>query len=296
MPTSQTKVLAAALAASVVASGCITSSNFLQPDGPRYAGSGADTPPERELAGEVQIGSFNVKYGEEVEGALELIRTDPGLRDSDILLLQEMDSDGSARIAEALGMHWVYYPASLREGREFGNAVLSRWPILEDEKLLLPHEAVFGDTRRIATVATIEVAEVPVRVYSVHLTTPVNLSGERREEQWRTVLADASDHEHVIIGGDLNSHSLPEIAEDDGYLWATRDGPRTTWWGRVDHIIYKGLVPTWSETNGTVTDEVAEVSDHRPVWTRARIRADEIRGALSRQSREAPRGVRRQRP
>lgn len=41
----------------------------------------------------------------------------------------------------ALGMSWVYYPAIFRHrsDKDFGNAVLSRWPIIADKKIVLPH-------------------------------------------------------------------------------------------------------------------------------------------------------------
>ncbi|HSM05921.1 MAG TPA: endonuclease/exonuclease/phosphatase family protein [Longimicrobiales bacterium] len=263
-----------ALGVVIAVSGCVSTRSFVDVSGPRYAGEALHAEAPQERVQDVQVASFNLKYGLAIDGALELIRTEPGLADADVLLLQEMDPEGTREIAEALGMSWVYYPASLRNGREFGNAILSRWPIRDDEKLLLPHESLFGSTRRIATVATIDIHDIPVRVYSVHLATPVNQSGEYREDQWETVLDDASTHPHVIIGGDLNSHSLPGIAADRGYVWATREGPRTTWWARVDHILYRGMVPTWSASSGTVAAERVEgVSDHRPVWARARFRS-----------------------
>jgi len=274
MPRSSNGVLGVtALALIVAATGCVSTQSFVQSAGPRYAGDASQGAPVPDPDREIQVGSFNLKYGQAVEGALEVIQADPGLADADILLMQEMDSDGTRAIARALDMNWVYYPASLRDGREFGNAILSRFPIRDDEKLLLPHESLFGSTRRIATVATVDVHGTPLRVYSVHLATPVNQSGEYREDQWDTVLADAEGFSHVVIGGDLNSHSLPGRAADRGYTWATRGGPRTTWWARVDHILYRGLVPTWGDSHGTIPeDEVEGISDHRPVWARARLR------------------------
>ena len=274
MPRSSKRVFgASALTLVLAASGCVSTQSFMQSAGPRYAGFASQEAPVPDPDREIQVGSFNLKYGQAVEGALEVIRADPGLANVDILLMQEMDSDGTREIARALDMNWVYYPASLRDGREFGNAILSRFPIRDDEKLLLPHESLFGSTRRIATVATVDVGDTPLRVYSVHLATPVNQSGEYREDQWDTVLADAEGYAHVVIGGDLNSHSLPGRAADRGYVWATKEGPRTTWWARVDHIVYRGLVPTWGDSHGTIPEaEVEGVSDHRPVWARARLR------------------------
>jgi endonuclease/exonuclease/phosphatase family metal-dependent hydrolase len=261
-----------ALTLALQAGACVSVQNQVDPDGPRHAGLPSNvTAPASRHAPDVQVASFNVEHGLEIDRALEVIQNEPGLRDAEILLLQEMDSEGTARIAHALGMEWVYYPATVRDGREFGNAVLSRWPIIDDEKLILPHLALYGRTLRTATVATVDVAGTPIRVYSVHIATPVNQLLAARRQQMETVIEDASDHPYVIIGGDLNSNSLPEIALEAGYFWPTQEGPRTAWFARVDHILFKGLVPPWSGHSGTTMDTMG-ASDHLPVWARGRIR------------------------
>ena len=51
-----------------------------------------------------------------------------------------MDAPRTDAVARHLQMNYVYYPGSVHEnGRDFGNAVLSRWPIVADKKLILPH-------------------------------------------------------------------------------------------------------------------------------------------------------------
>ncbi|UCC27011.1 MAG: endonuclease/exonuclease/phosphatase family protein [Gemmatimonadales bacterium] len=252
-------------------SACISYQNYLDPSGPRHAGSGGNSHTAPPGPPTLHTASFNIEYGRDVEGALQVIQENRELSEADFILLQEMDADGTRRIAEAMGMAWVYYPATVRHGRDFGNAVLSRWPIEEDAKLLLPHESIFGNTRRTATAATVQVRGTRVRVYSVHLATMVNMGAEQRADQLRTILDDAEGHPHVIIGGDLNSGSLAELAVERGYRWPTREGPATAWFTRVDHILYRGLVPEWFDGAGTVTEN-GGASDHRPVWARGRVR------------------------
>lgn len=211
--------------------------------------------------------SFNVENSQEVDSALAVLRGEPSLAGADVVLLQEMDEPGVRKVAEALGMGWVYYPAIVRRstGRDFGNAVLSRWPIVDDEKLLLPHRAVFGATRRIATVATLQVGRTRVRVYSIHLATKVNMSLRDRRDQMAAVLRDAARHPHVVLAGDLNDARMAEMASRSGFAWPSREGPRTTWGGRFDHILFKGLRLSGPDAAGTVED-VRGASDHRPVW------------------------------
>lgn len=277
--------LAALILASLGSTGCVWVQNYTDPLGPRYASptapgalpSAGDAHGVGRFGGpevgpvDLHVATFNIEYGQEVGRALEVIRAEPGLREADLILLQEMSAEGTRDVAQELGMSWVYYPASRRGGQGFGNAVLSRWPIVDDAKVLLPHRALFGGNRRTATAVTVLVGEIPVRVYSVHLGTIVNQGVDERRDQMRTVLADAADYEHVVVGGDLNDPWIGKLALEEGYHWPTREGPRTLWFGRVDHILYRGLVPTWFESSGTVMD-TRGASDHRPVWARGRLR------------------------
>ncbi len=102
-----------------------------------------------------------------------------------------MDSEGVDRIAAALKLHWVYYPASIKMGRDWGNAILSRWPLSEDRKLLLPHGDPYSNTRRIAVAAQADVGGRPVLVYSTHIATP-SLGLGARLDQIQNIVDDAA--------------------------------------------------------------------------------------------------------
>jgi endonuclease/exonuclease/phosphatase family metal-dependent hydrolase len=118
------------LALALAATGCRAVLNYQSPLGPRYAGA-------------LRVVTYNVQWGRHVERAINVLKTRAPLTDADIVVLQEMDAEGTRRIAEALGMGWVYYPAAVhpKRGSDFGNAILSRWPIVADEKLMLPRVA-----------------------------------------------------------------------------------------------------------------------------------------------------------
>ena len=245
------------------------STNLTDPLGPRHAGP-LPGPPPANAGDEVRVVSFNLKEGEAIQEAADMLRDDDDLRDADVVLLQEMDAVGAEWIADALGMAWVYYPATLRGGRGFGNAVLSRWPIVDDQKVILPHVGRLRGTQRSATATTVMVREIPIRVYSVHLATIIDQSLEERRSQLRAVLDHAGDAPRVIIGGDLNAESIGEVAVDRGYAWPTRDGPRTSFVGRLDHVFFRGLAPAGA---GAAT-ELRDASDHVPVWAVGRMVGD----------------------
>jgi endonuclease/exonuclease/phosphatase family metal-dependent hydrolase len=248
--------------------GCATGRNYPDPNGPRYSGGpavAADTGAGNGVA--LKVVSFNIEYGIRMDSAIAVLAGDPALRNADVLLLQEMDAKGTERVADTLGMWYVYYPSVFRYNthRDLGNAILSRWPIIEDRKLILPHLARITHGQRAATAATIRVGDAPVRVYSLHLGTMAGLAPAARRDQLKEVLADAKRYPRVIIGGDLNDPGIAGIARDVGYAWPTQHGPATTEIGRLDHILLKGLRSPDSAAAGTVLD-VRGASDHRPVW------------------------------
>jgi endonuclease/exonuclease/phosphatase family metal-dependent hydrolase len=180
-----------------VLAGCRTGRNYGSPTGPRYAG-GPRVGPARNSGdpATLRIVSFNIEFGLHVDSAIGVLISDPALRGADVILLQEMDEEGTQHVADALGLWYVYFPAiyHLRTRRQFGNAVLSRWPIVADLKILLPHVARFSRTQRTATAATLRVGGSLVRVYSTHLSTMTDVAPGGRRDQLRTILSDAAPY------------------------------------------------------------------------------------------------------
>jgi endonuclease/exonuclease/phosphatase family metal-dependent hydrolase len=253
-----------AAAAIALAVGCTPTINFPDPAGPRYAGSHAGL---TEPAG-LRVVTFNVKYGRQAAAAAELLKSDPHLAGADLIALQEMDEVGTDLIARALSMNYVYYPAVIHPvaHRKFGNAVLSRWPLEDDTKIPLPHRGRMRKSLRIAVGATMRIpGREPVRVYSVHLETPVAISGSSRRDQAEAILADAALHPRVIVAGDFNSRGILEQFASRGFRWLTRNVGRTISRFSWDHVAVKGLRLRDCASVGALAN-AGEVSDHRPVW------------------------------
>jgi endonuclease/exonuclease/phosphatase family metal-dependent hydrolase len=270
---SSRRFLVGVLAGLAALGGCRTGINY-NAAGPRFAGAPVTslTSDDRDGPDTLRVASFNIKYSQQIDSAIQVLRSDSALHTADVLLLQEMNADGTRRIAEAMGMSYAYYPATYltKKQRDFGNAVLSRWPIEADRKILLPHHSRFQKTQRIATAATIVVGDSRVRVYSVHLGTMADVIPGERRAQLRTILADAKPFERVIIGGDMNNHGIGRMVSDSGYAWPTEHGPNTIRLWRWDHIFVRGLALPDTAAAGTVLD-VRNASDHRPVWVSAII-------------------------
>jgi endonuclease/exonuclease/phosphatase family metal-dependent hydrolase len=257
---------------------CATARNYTDPSGPRYlthygraAVAAAVRPASaREL---VRVVTFNIEHARKIDEAIEVLSTTPALRDADLLMLQEMDVAGTERIARALRMNSVYIPSTIhpRDERDFGNALLSPWPIATARKLMLPHESRFIHLRRAVTVATVHVGSRRVQVYSVHVETQLRLGGSARRDQVQAILDDARrSPDPVVIAGDLNSRGLAPLFEGGGYIWLTRDVHHTeAGLFDFDHVFARGLHPAAQPAAGVEDNHGA--SDHRPVWALLRF-------------------------
>jgi len=248
-----------------------TAKNYLDPNDPYYSHNYAPENPKPAEA--LTIISYNIWFGEDIDQALLEIKEIKSQKGLDILLLQEMDEVGTERIAHELQMNYVYYPAAIEPtyGKNFGNAILSRWPIINPQKLILPHKSFSNRMNRIATRATIRIAGADILVYSIHTESVFTLP-DFREDQYAAIV-DNIDAEArlVIVGGDFNTFTkaaveeleknyiqagLVRVSEGSGYTFVKYGMEMSS-----DHIFAKGFV--LRETGKMVR---ATASDHLPIW------------------------------
>lgn len=232
----------------------------------------------RPIADSLVVGSYNIQFAQNVDQAIEDLRADPWLARADLLLLQEMDPDGTEQVARELGYEFVYYPATQhpRHDLPFGNAVLSRWPILRHYFVALPVQSPFPVTSRIAVVAQIDTGAGTMVAVSIHSSTVV-VSRAVRLEQFESVRDSLTAYTGpVIVGGDFNTATYDDVRllratmREAGYGHA-RPGEPTAHvpeWQKalgaeadLDHFFHRGLV---LRRNGVATGATA--SDHVPIW------------------------------
>jgi endonuclease/exonuclease/phosphatase family metal-dependent hydrolase len=234
--------------------------------------------PARTTSDSLVVGSYNIQYGENIDQAIIDLHSDPMIESSDILLLQEMGPGGTERIAEEFGFDFVYYAATLHpeHDRPFGNAVLSRAPILQHYFIALPVASPFPVTSRIAVVAQIDTWPEPVVAVSVHTST-VMVERSVRLEQYDSLRDSLMRFEGpTIIGGDFNTPSYEDVRllrarmREEGFLHVRPTAPTAhlPWWyapmnfeGLLDHLFYRRMA---LRRNGVVEDATA--SDHVPIW------------------------------
>lgn len=156
-----------------------------------------------------RIASWNVHFGEDTAGLAEIIRTSAELARADVILIQEIEAYGSegatrtARLAEALGMTWVYAPARVEGEGTHGIALLSRHPLSGAAVMELPYfDQVLNPRNRIALAADLVLGEQRLRLVNVHL--DVRLGAVDRVRQLAPAVRDLD--ERVVIGGDFNTN------------------------------------------------------------------------------------------
>lgn len=243
------------------------------PDGPRYAGQYAQDSPSP--ADALTVATYNINFGLAVPQAIAAFRTYEALQRASVILLQEMDEPGVELMAQALHCNYVYYPASIsRYNRNFGNAVLARWPLVDGAKLILPHRHPVRDQIRIAVQATVQIGSHLVRIYSVHTETYTVPAEYRRAQTAALVdaIADLPSEVPVIVGGDFNTvsrRSINRIVDQFGAVGLARSsagaGPTVARLGvqatAADHIFTRGFAKL---ACGKVAK--AGASDHFPLW------------------------------
>ena len=139
----------------------------------------------------------------------------------DVVGLQEVWECGgenlAGRLADELGLHWTWAPSEAPErwqqriGGEkvdVGNAVLSRWPVVESEALRLPAPDELDDGR-LALYARLAAPGHHVPFFTTHLTSATHASAVRCQQV--TALAEfVAKHRDgtafpPVITGDLNA-------------------------------------------------------------------------------------------
>ncbi len=141
----------------------------------------------------MKLASYNIQYGFGLDGRYDLKRIVDSIADADIIALQEVTRgfprNGGVDMVEAiealLPEHFSAFGAAcdmhaetvVENGRkvsrrfQFGNMVLSRWPILSTRLLLLPRSRTIRklNLQRGALEAVVDTPAGALRVYSVHL-------------------------------------------------------------------------------------------------------------------------------
>ena len=247
--------------------------NYSLSNTPRYS-STVNPPYKNDYKEKIKVVSYNIKHSAKIKEAINLLRNNKDLSDADILLLQEMIPSAVEKIATDLNYNYIFYPAVLHPilHANFGNAVLSKWPITFDENIIFP--PIKEKTRhRVAVAAKLKINGQDILVYSLHM--GIFMKPSQRSQQVQGIL-DAVDKniKYCIIAGDFNTikkkdqDKIIETFSQAGFEHATSsiDWTYKHWYlmnykSVLDHIFVRGPKILRS---GKVDDRTP--SDHLPIW------------------------------
>lgn len=163
---------------------------------------------------ELTLVSYNIHSGIGTDGRFDLHRVGEVLRevDADIIALQEVGDfrhktsreDQPEHLAELLGLHMAFGPNVVRNGRRYGNAILSRLPILKSKNYDL---SVGRREPRGALRCDLDLGEGrQLHLFCLHLGLSI---GERRAQEAlllsSDILRDAVRTDPVVVCGDFNT-------------------------------------------------------------------------------------------
>jgi endonuclease/exonuclease/phosphatase family metal-dependent hydrolase len=269
----KTSIVVVLLVACFLLTSCGPASNYLDALEPQFVGSYSNHPSD--FSGTIKVVSYNISFANNIDRAIYELSEFEELKDADIILLQEMDETGTEAIAQALRYDYVYYPASIHKpnDKNFGNAILAKWPIHASEKIILPYKSPRNQEIRIAVKAIVTIDGMEILTYSVHTET-FWLGRKKRDAQVDTLIENIdTSYPNIIVGGDFNTLTPKSVKEledsfsEIGMERATKGIGYTAKYGALefilDHIFTTGM---------TVIDagksEEAEASDHLPIWTK----------------------------
>ncbi|MGV3504673.1 MAG: endonuclease/exonuclease/phosphatase family protein [Adhaeribacter sp.] len=135
----------------------------------------------------------------------------------DLVALQEVDVytnrsgksvHHAADIARLTGMYWFFTKAIDRDGGEYGDAVLSRFPILESKRFTLPVADGLGGEFRSVALVKVQKDNKPFYFASTHLDHLQQEDNRLLQAQHLKQIVQEEIKGPLILAGDLNA--VPE--------------------------------------------------------------------------------------
>jgi endonuclease/exonuclease/phosphatase family metal-dependent hydrolase len=240
----------------------------------------------------LRVLTYNIHHGEGVDGRFDLERTARVITEQqpDLVAVQEVDVktrrsggvDQAAELARLTGMHTAFGKARDYQGGDYGQALLSRFPVENFRVHALPGDP--ASERRIALSATVRPwgRGPAVRFVGTHLHhLPDEANRLQQAAELNRLFAGAEDDTATILAGDLNAEPASETmgmllarwwdaaARAEGIspeemgarqLTYPSNEPRK----RIDYVLVRPTGGAWRVLSTRVITETV-ASDHSPV-------------------------------
>jgi endonuclease/exonuclease/phosphatase family metal-dependent hydrolase len=216
----------------------------------------------------LRVLTYNIHHGEGLDERFDYDRLAGVIKklEPDIVALQEVDCgterasgvDQAKRLAKFCRMHYAFGQAMPHQGGQYGEAILSRFPIEKTVVHPLPYQ--LEREPRAAVEVVIRPAGIgPVSFVGTHL---CHQSDELRVLQARRLgqLFPPEKGNPIILAGDFNAR--PGSEPMNALLnagWIDGVAPRSV----IDYVLVRTCDP-WAVKDVTIVDEPV-ASDHNPV-------------------------------
>lgn len=229
----------------------------------------------------LRVLTYNIHHGAGVDGKLDLERIAKVMMSvkPDLIAIQEVDRktsrtkqvDQANRLAELTGMKVAFGPNIEFGGGQYGNAILSRFPILRSENQKLPNHEMGEQRGALIVEVDLPDREENVIFISTHFDHRPDDTERCASAKWMNLLIEEIPDQPIILAGDLNdvigSKTLTTL---DSNWMRTNQKPMPTVpvknpKRQIDFILSRPA-ERWKASGQQVLDE-AVASDHRAYFS-----------------------------
>lgn len=226
---------------------------------------------------QLRVLTYNIHHGRGMDGRVDLERIAKIVVDSkaDLVALQEVDNktqrtggiDQTAQLAKLTGLHGRFAKAIDFEGGQYGQALLTRWPITSLEVDFLPVEP--NGEKRMIVKGSMEIDGRELQFCTVHLH---HADARLRLLQAQTINRNfrPKSATTTIVAGDLNAEPDSPTIQELSQYWTFPNPttplltfPATAPSKQIDYILYRPVSAVKVLSINALREPVA--SDHQPI-------------------------------
>ena len=249
---------------------------------------------------QLRVLTYNIHHGQGTDGKFDLQRIASVINsfEADLVALQEVDRktkrasgvDQAAELARLTNMNYAYGPAMEYSGGEYGEAILSRFPILE----ITNHNLPWGDGSepRAVLVVRVDSNEFGEIVFAgTHLAHDSEADRIDQAKKINDLLALYKDA-GVILAGDLNSRPDSKPMKVLSEIWidaaATVGKPQPTFpsFGankRIDYVLIKPSIKTKALQSMDPSERMHQIiiDMYKPIGNWQVVQAEVVDGLIA---------------
>jgi endonuclease/exonuclease/phosphatase family metal-dependent hydrolase len=242
----------------------------------------------------LRVLSYNIHHGEGIDGKLDLKRITQVIQSvaPDVVALQEVGRktertgrvDQPNELARLSGMKVVFEKNIDFQGGQYGNAILSKLPIVHHRNLLLPCFDEGEQRGVLIAELRVEAAGGPVLFLATHLDHRRDDSERFASAQRINELIQADLKMPAILAGDLNATVESRVLGKFAELWCVSNTdelatvPVSEPKRQIDFILFRPGI-RWRVAEVRVLTE-AVASDHRAIFAVLELLPPRVAGTL----------------